>query len=101
MDHGEWLFVLFSRSGAGRLRSRRILTKLHDMGFQPNGVVVNPMHMLENSSVVPNTVNEMLLQSHEGIIRLFPVWPRQRDARSGRCGRTALFWSARPSAAAR
>ena len=58
-----------------------ILTKLHDLGFQPNGVVVNPMHMLENSSVVPNTVNEMLLQSHEGIIRLFPVWPRQHDAR--------------------
>ena len=59
----------------------RILTKLHDLGFQPNGIVVNPMHMLENSSVVPNTVNEMLLQSHEGIIRLFPVWPRQHDAR--------------------
>ncbi len=58
-----------------------ILTKLHDLGFQPNGVVVNPMHMLENSSVVPNTVNEMLLQSHEGIIRLFPVWPRHHDAR--------------------
>ena len=39
------------------------------------------MHMLENSSVVPNTVNVMLMQSHEGVIRLFPVWPRQHDAR--------------------
>ena len=58
-----------------------ILEKLHELGFQPNGVVVNPMHMLENSSVVPNTINEMLLQSYEGIIRLFPVWPKQRDAR--------------------
>ena len=28
-------------------------------------------------------INEMLLQSHEGIIRLFPVWPRDRDARFG------------------
>lgn len=58
-----------------------ILRKLHEMGFQPNGIVVNPMHMLENSSIVPNTVDEMLMQSHEGIIRLFPVWPKQRDAR--------------------
>ena len=28
-------------------------------------------------------VNEMLLQSHEGVIRLFPVWPRAQDARFG------------------
>jgi hypothetical protein len=25
----------------------------------------------------------MLLQSHEGVIRFFPVWPRQLDARFG------------------
>jgi hypothetical protein len=28
-------------------------------------------------------VNEMLMQSHEGVIRLFPVWPRELDARFG------------------
>ncbi len=57
-----------------------LLSKLDAMAFQPNGIVVNPMHMLENSSIVPNTVDEMLMQSHDGIIRLFPVWPRARDA---------------------
>lgn len=28
-------------------------------------------------------VNEMLLQSHEGVLRFFPVWPRELDARFG------------------
>ena len=51
------------------------------MRFQPNGIVYNDFHMLENSSIVPNTVDEMLLQSHEGILRFFPDWPRSRDAR--------------------
>ena len=28
-------------------------------------------------------VNEMLLQSHEGVIRFFPVWPKDQNARFG------------------
>ncbi|MCX7048080.1 MAG: hypothetical protein NTX50_21670 [Candidatus Sumerlaeota bacterium] len=28
-------------------------------------------------------VNEMLMQSHEGVIRFFPCWPREMDARFG------------------
>lgn len=46
----------------------------------PNGFQDGNPHGIENMSTVPNTINEMLLQSHEGIIRLFPVWPRGNAA---------------------
>jgi alpha-L-fucosidase 2 len=36
---------------------------------------------IKNCSGVPSTINEMLLQSHEGILRLFPVWPDNKDAK--------------------
>ncbi|WP_314591857.1 glycosyl hydrolase family 95 catalytic domain-containing protein [Paenibacillus terrigena] len=35
---------------------------------------------IECCSGVPSAINEMLMQSHEHVIRLFPVWPRERDA---------------------
>ena len=57
-----------------------ILAKLGKVRFRPNGILYNEFHMLENSSTVPNTIDEMLMQSHEGILRLFPVWPADRDA---------------------
>ncbi|ACS99198.1 glycosyl hydrolase family 95 catalytic domain-containing protein [Paenibacillus sp. JDR-2] len=36
---------------------------------------------IECCSGVPSAINEMLLQSHEHVIRLFPVWPRDKAAR--------------------
>lgn len=44
-------------------------------GFQKG----NP-HGIENLSTVPNTINEMLCMGHRGVIRVFPVWPKERDA---------------------
>ena len=35
---------------------------------------------IECFSAVPSCINEMLLQGYEGIIRLFPVWPKNRPA---------------------
>ncbi|MBR5263020.1 MAG: hypothetical protein IKV49_04275, partial [Clostridia bacterium] len=35
---------------------------------------------IEHLTTVPATINEMLLQSHEGIIRLFPCWDINSDA---------------------
>jgi hypothetical protein len=46
----------------------------------PNGFQLDNPHGIENLSTVPNTVNEMLCTGHQGVVRLFPVWPRNRDA---------------------
>jgi hypothetical protein len=56
----------------------------------PNGFMKGNPHGIENFSTVPNTINEMLCMSHvpvgdpdraESVIRVFPVWPKDRDAR--------------------
>ena len=36
---------------------------------------------VETCSAVPSFINEMLLQSYEGIIRVFPAWLKNRDAK--------------------
>lgn len=43
----------------------------------PNGFVEKNPHGIENLSTVPNTIQEMMLLSHENVLRLFRVWPRQ------------------------
>jgi hypothetical protein len=48
---------------------------------RPNGFFQERnMHAIENCSTVPNTINEMLCMDHKGVIRLFPVWPKEKDA---------------------
>jgi alpha-L-fucosidase 2 len=47
----------------------------------PNGYIFFYGGGVETASTVPGAINEMLLQSHEGVLRLFPVWPKDRDAR--------------------
>ena len=34
---------------------------------------------LENSSIACTTLNEMVMQSYDGTLRIFPVWDRQTD----------------------
>lgn len=46
----------------------------------PNGFQLNNPHGIENCSTVPNTINEMLCMSTGGVIRLFAVWPKEKDA---------------------
>lgn len=48
---------------------------------RPNGFIRENPHGIEHCSTVPNAVNEMLLQGHEGVLRLFPGWPAGRSAR--------------------
>lgn len=36
---------------------------------------------IEHFSTIPATINEMLMQSHEGIIRIFPCWNKKMNAK--------------------
>jgi alpha-L-fucosidase 2 len=46
-----------------------------------NGFTTGIMEGVENCSVVPNTINEMLCMGHGHVIRVFPTWPWDRGAR--------------------
>ena len=46
----------------------------------PNFYIVQAGGGVETLAAVPLTVNEMLLQSYEGVIRIFPNWNRLKDA---------------------
>jgi hypothetical protein len=48
---------------------------------------------LETSAILAVTINEMLLQSHEGIIRVFPSTPRDWPAAFTLCARGAFIVS--------
>lgn len=45
-----------------------------------NGFQIGNPHGIENLSTVPSTINEMLCMGHQGVLRVFPVWPKDRDA---------------------
>jgi alpha-L-fucosidase 2 len=46
----------------------------------PNGWITQGGGGIETLSAVPMTINEMLLQSYEGVIRIFPNWNRSKNA---------------------
>ena len=61
-----------------------ILRKLREMIAKvggKNGFTRGNVHGVENCSIVPNAVNEMLCMGHQGVLRVFPVWPKGKDAR--------------------
>ena len=47
---------------------------------QPNLWIGQSGGGIECFSAVPSCINEMLLQSYEGVVRVFPVWPKERKA---------------------
>lgn len=46
----------------------------------PNGFRSGNIHGVENCGTVHNTIQEMLCMSAGHVLRLFPVWPKSRDA---------------------
>jgi hypothetical protein len=43
----------------------------------PNGYIRDNPHGIENLSTTPNTIQEMMLLSYEGVLRLFRGWPKK------------------------
>jgi len=58
------------------------LRDIYDRCAFPNMLMIFDGGGIENVSSVLG-VTEMLMQSHEGVIRVFPVWPKELDARFG------------------
>lgn len=46
----------------------------------PNGLFRHYGGGIEHLTTIPATINEMLMQSFEGVIRLFPCWDKASDA---------------------
>ena len=58
------------------------MRQMYDKHSMPNRIVYFGGGGIENAS--PSlALNEMLLQSHEGVLHLFPCWPKDQDARFG------------------
>ena len=96
----EWIghFNGFSLTFPGAARvghdPRDILEKLRRQlatGTFPNLMIFGGGGGIENCSGVPATINAMLLQSHGGVLRLFPVWPPEKPARFGRLRTEGAF----------
>lgn len=49
------------------------------MGDYPNCYIHAAGGGIETLSAVPNTINEMMMQSYEGILRVFPNWDRSMN----------------------
>ena len=50
------------------------------MTVYPNGWITQGGGGIETLAAVPLTINEMLLQSYEGVLRIFPNWVQNKDA---------------------
>ncbi|MFH1732273.1 MAG: hypothetical protein ABIF82_11575 [Planctomycetota bacterium] len=78
----------------------KIIEELHaliERGYgAPSGSLANRFiasrgGQLENVSGIPSVINEMLMQSYEDVIRIFPDWPAGRDARFGQLRADGAF----------
>jgi len=58
---------------------REMKTMIGSIGLA-NGFIRDNPHGIENCSIVPATINEMLCTAHQRVLRVFNVWPREADA---------------------
>lgn len=74
-------FPMAARLGKDGKTIIKRLKELNRKIMLPNMLYDFGAGCLENCSIFANTLNEMVMQSHEGVIRLFPSWDRSRDCR--------------------
>ena len=60
-------------------------------GSLDNRFIASRGGQLENVSGIPSAINEMLMQSYEDVVRIFPDWPNDRDARFGQLRADGAF----------
>lgn len=77
----ETYFTTAIRVGYGPKAVLAKLKKRISKTAQPNLWIPQDGGLTETLSAVPSCINEMLLQSYEGMIRVFPAWPTGKDAR--------------------
>lgn len=76
-NHSCMFFLIAVRIGWDTEKIWQALrSRIINLGL-PNGYIKDNPHGIENLSTVPNTVQEMMLQSHEGVLRVFQRWPKQ------------------------
>ncbi len=54
--------------------------RIYSKNTYPNGFRRGNPHGIENCSTVPNTINQMLCMSNQNLLRVFEVWPKDKDA---------------------
>ncbi|MCY2927201.1 MAG: hypothetical protein NT031_17560, partial [Planctomycetota bacterium] len=74
-------FAVAARVGIDPEMILRQMKAVTEKNIQPNFLFTFGGGGIENNSGIPGGLNEMLLQSHEGFLRLFPCWPASRPAR--------------------
>ena len=80
MNNFPMLFPIAARVGFDPERLLQAFKSAIQELMRPNCTVYQQGGGIETSGST-ETIHSMLLQSHEGVLRLFPVWPRDRDAR--------------------
>lgn len=73
-------YPMSARLGMNPHKSLKKLKKLNSQRIMQNLLYDFAGGCLENCSATATTLNEMALQSHQGIIRIFPCWDKEIDA---------------------
>jgi hypothetical protein len=79
-NHSCMFFPIAVRVGYDPEKIWAALRSFYEKRGLPNGYIRNNPHGIENCSTAPNTVQEMMMLSYEGVIRLFRCWPKKAQS---------------------